>query len=311
MKKLHFLFLAALFAFSVGIGGCLDLGDDEGDNNNDNGGDEDVDSTDTNPYINPNTCSGSCIANETTCLPNGAGGYTWCICPPTTLVWSPQDCSTRCGDQAVLGCADDPDDSLGAKAVCICGEEASHNCGNGTIDEGEECEPTDISNCDTGETCSSTTCMCMNESQGDCGNGTIDDDEECEPTDLSNCATGETCNSVTCLCEDGTDPYCGDGTVNGTEECEPTDLSNCNTGETCNSVSCLCEGGTEPYCGDGTVNGTEECEPTDLSNCNAGRVLQLGDLRVPGWQHRRRHLHQLRKHPGMSSGMHPASQHLW
>ncbi len=309
MKKLHILFLVALFAFSAGLGGCIDFGGDDEGNDNPSNGDEDSEGSDSsNPYTNPTTCSGSCTANETTCLPNGAGGYTWCICPPTTLVWSPQDCSTRCGDDPVIGCADDPTDSLGNKQVCICGDATANKCGNSVLESGEECEPGVAACTEEGEVCNSTTCMCVPQGQEGCGDGTIngteecepndlsncetdqicrncmcayesdpycgdgniDENEECEPTNLSNCTTGQTCNSITCQCQGGTNPYCGDSVVNGTEECEPNDTSNCGTNETCNSTTCMCEGG-ETYCGDGTVNGTEECEPTDLTNCSTGQ----------------------------------------
>ena len=52
-------------------------------------------------------------------------------------------------------------------------------CGDGTVNGTEECEPTDTSNCDTNETCNSTTCMCQDD-----GNKTgtciaLDDDLQC------------------------------------------------------------------------------------------------------------------------------------
>jgi len=113
--------------------------------------------------------------------------------------------------------------------------DAPELCGNGAIDEGEECDGTNLG----GATCESLglgtgslacTGACSYDTTGciatDCGNGTIDTGEECDGTELG----GATCE--------------GEGyPLGGTLECTPgctLDLSGC--------------------CGDGSVGGTEPCD---------------------------------------------------
>jgi fibro-slime domain-containing protein len=159
-------------------------------------------------------------------------------------------------------------------------------CGNGNLDQGEEC---DDGNTTGGDGCSP---LCVIESNyvcpvaGQpcvstvvCGDGKISGAEQC---DDGNTSAGDGCSS-TCQIELGwTCPVldaacvakaCGDGIVAGTEQC---DDGNTSSGDGCSST-CQLEAGyacgpdqwhptalsTQCYqtvCGDGNKEGTEQCD---------------------------------------------------
>jgi cysteine-rich repeat protein len=112
-------------------------------------------------------------------------------------------------------------------------------CGNGTLDDQEECDDGNLIN---GDGCSD---ICNIETL--CGNGIIDEHEECDDGNTEN---GDGCDS-NCKFE----PYCGDGVLDLGEECD--DGNNLN-GDGCSST---CE--IEPYCGDNILDPGEECDEGD------------------------------------------------
>jgi cysteine-rich repeat protein len=159
-------------------------------------------------------------------------------------------------------------------------------CGNGVVDDGEECDGTNIPNelnCGDGFTfCSICKTRCS-----ECGNGVLErklelngifEGEEC---DDGSKVDGDGCSAVCmferayCTPEDASnlgdkcDAWCGDGEKNGPELCDGTDLgegSCLNQGfyggeiscsENCQSyINTNCEG----FCGDGIINGPEICD---------------------------------------------------
>lgn len=116
-------------------------------------------------------------------------------------------------------------------------------CGDGSIDDGEQC---DDGNIVQGDGCGPT---CSLESA--CGDGIIGSGEECDPAYSSLQCGGYTCSAL-CRCEN----YCGDGRVGGTETC---DDGNTVGGDTCNA-DC-----STPYCGDARVD-TQLMEQCDDGN---------------------------------------------
>ena len=120
------------------------------------------------------------------------------------------------------------------------------NCGNGTVDQGEEC---DDGNNDPGDGCSGT---CTIEPQATCGDGRLDEGEEC---DDGNNVSGDGCDA-SCHNE-----FCGDG-VTQTGLGEECDDGNNDPGDGCNA-SCHDE-----FCGDGvTQTGLgEECDDGDQNS---------------------------------------------
>lgn len=107
------------------------------------------------------------------------------------------------------------------------------DCGNGTVDWGEECDDGNTRNNDG---CSS---VCRNEV---CGDGIQQAGEQC---DDGNTESGDGCNE---LCES---EVCGDGILAANEECDDGNTAN-NDG--CSS-SCRIE-----RCGDGVLQTNEECD---------------------------------------------------
>ena len=126
-----------------------------------------------------------------------------------------------------------------------CGSIPSPYCGDGIIDDSEECD-------DGGESgyCNS-----------DCTYSVCGDEKP-------NLSAGEECDDgiVTASCDiDCTFSECGDGTLNtiASEEC---DDGNANSGDGCDAV-CKVEVPADHYCGDGNIDPGEEC---DDGNTNSG-----------------------------------------
>lgn len=218
-----------------------------------------------------------------------------------------------CGDGIVNGeevcdgnenitktCADlDPDKTgpLTCSATCTFVTDACADvvkCGNGNIDEGEDCDKTNLNektcsdvlgvattassvlSCD--DTCHFVTTACVPV----CGNGTIDGDEECDSTNLNEatCAAhlgvpasgAPTCNGECKLVWDDCAPLCGNGTIDGDEECDNTDLGSATCSDvlgvaasgalTCNAECKLVSTACEPLCGNGVIDEGEVCDGT-------------------------------------------------
>lgn len=119
-------------------------------------------------------------------------------------------------------------------------------CGNGIVDEGEECEDNNDDDTDA----------CVNCMMATCGDGAVYDGfEDC---DDGNEEDEDACKS------DCTPNVCGDGVVNpAAEECDDgdeDDLDGCRN-------DC-----TEAFCGDGVVDATSE-------ECDDGDVVQTNDCK--------------------------------
>lgn len=145
-------------------------------------------------------------------------------------------------------------------------------CGNGSIEDGEEC--------DDGNTENGDGCDCQ--IQFNCGNGTVDAGEEC---DDANNVNGDGCSAV-CQNEE-----CGDGAVNNnnTEQCDDGNQSQndaclnncqnavcgdgqifsqggneqCDDGNTAANDGCDAACQLESVCGDGIIEGVEVCDDGD------------------------------------------------
>lgn len=144
--------------------------------------------------------------------------------------------------------------------LASCGPEvpAENLCGNRTIDEGEQCDGTNLSGA-----------SCKRLSSAFTG-GKL----SCDP---------RSCTFDTRECTVAVASHCGDGVIEGNEECEPgvnDEGRTCGSigfgrpeadalGVDCNRKTCRwwklnCTGGTE-ICGDGRIEGGEECEGDDFN----------------------------------------------
>ncbi len=128
-------------------------------------------------------------------------------------------------------------------------------CGDGHIDEGEDCDPAANP---TGAP-EHYTCLgnCTTQYVPWCGDGHIDAGEDCDPAADP---TGAPVNYI-CLpnCTTQYAPYCGDGHVDPGEACDPNAVP---TGAP-DHYRCLANCTTEyvPWCGDGHVDPGEACDP--------------------------------------------------
>jgi cysteine-rich repeat protein len=125
-----------------------------------------------------------------------------------------------------------------------CGGIPLPSCGDGDLDDGEECDDDNTVSCDG---CSST---CKSE---ECGNGRID----CRPSTgtLEACDPGET--DLGEICHDDCsrlDNVCGDSFVDSNETCDAGDTN------ACDGCSATCQ--TES-CGNGIVECQEECDSAE------------------------------------------------
>jgi fibro-slime domain-containing protein len=154
------------------------------------------------------------------------------------------------------------------------------NCGNGVLDENEQC---DDGNKDLGDGCNAFCQIepdyvcptpgqpCMNIAV--CGNGILTSTETC---DDGNTVSGDGCSADCQTVEPGYQcrvpgkpcvPFCGDGMIIGTENC---DDGNDNSGDGCSST-CLTEPGwdcstgtcVQSVCGDGKLQRGESCDAGD------------------------------------------------
>jgi cysteine-rich repeat protein len=140
-------------------------------------------------------------------------------------------------------------------------------CGNGEIEDGEDCDST--------EGCSTS---CLKEgSSTTCGDNVLDDSEECDDGNTDN---GDGCSSV-CLNEGAASPnsICGNGRVEhsvvyGGEDCDESEgcSSQClNTGS---------EAAGTATCGNGEIEDGEDCDGTtgcSASCLNEGSAATCGD----------------------------------
>lgn len=161
----------------------------------------------------------------------------------------PCQTTTDCkGDLVCCFDIDDPSQELGeCRPTSQC-----RPCGNGVIDEGEECDDGNVAD---GDGCTDCTV------DPECGNGDVEGDEECDDGNTSN---GDGCSS-NCAIE----PECGDGDVEEGEEC---DDGNTVSGDGC-SDACVLE--VVPGCGNGVLEAGEQCDgsvdPSD--GCEAAGYL--------------------------------------
>jgi cysteine-rich repeat protein len=167
-------------------------------------------------------------------------------------------------------------------------------CGDGTVQDGEDCDdgnkfPGDgcSPKCETetGYACSGQPSICSTT----CGDGFLAGMEECDDQNTKSgdgCSadckveTGFTCKGVPSKCE----TICGDGVVGGTEQCDDHNLGD---GDGCDK-SCQIEHGyacsgmpsdCHTVCGDGIIAGAEACDDGNAQNgdgCGAQCTLEPG-----------------------------------
>jgi subtilisin-like proprotein convertase family protein len=218
--------------------------EDDNDDNDDNDDDNETSATPTTETMDPDSSSTDPTEEPTTTDPTDDTTTT----DPTeeTTTDDPTDDTTTTGDL----------------------------CGNGTVDDGEECDGDDLADqtCSTqsfddgtlacNDDCTFNTDACINFS---CGNDEIEGKELCDGNDLG----GATCESEgfplggVLACDDNCGGYdtagcivaqCGNGVAEDTEVCDGQDF----LGETCQSMGFV----------SGNLGCLDDCSSLDTTNCS-------------------------------------------
>jgi len=156
---------------------------------------------------------------------------------------------------------------------------AGNNCGNGMVDQSEQCDDGNresddgcsrICQTENNYDCSKPGVPCVNMAK--CGNGVLTSNETC---DDNNTISGDGCSADCTTVEPGWQcrvpgrpcaPKCGDGVLTGTEGC---DDGNTKSGDGCSATCRLepgfkCQGSpsqcSPTSCGDGKKEGSEGCD---------------------------------------------------
>ncbi len=143
---------------------------------------------------------------------------------------------------------DDGNNLNGDGCSGYCTTESNATCGNGVIEAGEQCDDGNLVN---GDGCSG---LCQNETTAVCGNGTVETGEQC---DDGNLIDGDGCSA---LCTTETTSVCGNGTVETGEQC---DDGNTTAGDGC---SATCQNETTAVCGNGVLELGEQCDDGNIQN---------------------------------------------
>ena len=127
----------------------------------------------------------------------------------------------------------------------LCNEPENY-CGDGDIDEGEQCELPGETNCPY---CTQSTTQCI-----DTKTQTRDGYGDC----------GESCG---CVYDPWSDPVCIKDSCGAAcavdADCDDGDI---HTTDTCNLSACGCEHSYVPYCGDGHIDQGEQCDDGNTNN---------------------------------------------
>ena len=156
------------------------------------------------PYCDASHNREECVecTSECTCIPNTCGDG---------FLGSEEECEKNAtSDVKCLWDYDADSFDSGAEKytcnqhTCKCEPIVENKCGNGKVDDGEECDGNDVSACPVdGSTCSST-CTCVapqpkpEPKKPVCGNGVVETGEMCDGDD-SSCGEGFACKDCTCV----------------------------------------------------------------------------------------------------------------
>ena len=151
--------------------------------------------------------------------------------------------------------------------VCLpgCGDDDTTDCGNGIVDEGEECD--DANDVDD-DACSNACKSNQNETKAKCGNGKVETGEQCDDgNDVDDDDCSNACKSNKQGEKDwfspnpGAETHCGDGKLEAGEICEPGQVDEAHADWTCENKDGKCVWKTpEKVCGNGVVEDGEECD---------------------------------------------------
>lgn len=177
-------------------------------------------------------------------------------------------------------CGDDEKDKPGTE------QDAGERCGNGVIDEGEQCDGAVMpDSAPEGAVCNANCQGWSVDAPAECGNGAIEDGEVCDGEALPEGAPA----TAKCKADCSGLEACGNGAIDEGEECDPGAALPDGTEE---GSACLdtCEI-KGPNCGNGAIDEGEECDPaaelpaaypTDAVCLESCKVQFCGNNRIEG-----------------------------
>jgi cysteine-rich repeat protein len=244
-------------------------------------------------FAPPQCGNGLVDAGEECDLVNGGMCEWWQKCIACKCAGAPP---AKCGNgtiEAQEECEVDADCGGGHDCVdCLCFA-VDPVCGDGHVEEGEQCESNDVTACAWYEDC--VQCLCEGEPPAVCGNNHLEVGEDCEAD--QDCPVGQMCKQCNCVQPPAA---CGNHVLNAGEQCDPPFVEACALFETCQACQCaglppaqcgngilepgeLCEAdadcgknhlcvnceciSVQEFCGDGMVGDDEECDPPELAAC--------------------------------------------
>jgi hypothetical protein len=153
-------------------------------------------------------------------------------------------------------------------------------CGDGLVEEPEECEQSDVSACDSGlcyEPLTTFQCQCVDNITGICGNNLTEDPEQCDTDDDAACG-GRACYPAgtpdECTCVPEGEDVCGNNEQEGWEVCDGTDADMCDSGScyapgTARECECIPDSDDEDedgfFCRDYTTYESIDYPPINLT----------------------------------------------
>jgi hypothetical protein len=228
-------------------------------------------------------------------------------CTIDTLTGSAANCNAACSHQTITACkADDgccpPGCNAGSDTEC------SSSCGNGTVEPGETCDPSDacptdcndgnactidsmtgnaayctaacthqtITDCQNGDGCCPAGCTAQNDGDcsAHCGNGVLEPGETCDPSSAcpTDCSDGNSCTI---------DTVTGNAT-SCTAACVHQTITECKSGDHCCPAGCNAreDGDCPAHCNNAELEPGETCDPISScpTACNDGNGCTIDTL---------------------------------
>ncbi|PJA45082.1 hypothetical protein CO174_05150, partial [Candidatus Uhrbacteria bacterium CG_4_9_14_3_um_filter_50_9] len=197
-------------------------------------------------------CSASCL-NEGSSSVDAVCGDNTVDQAPVAEVAGGEDCddgNTTNGDGCSRQC-------LYEGGVDI--DEVYAVCGDGDIDNGEDCDPGAAGLGDDTDGCSDA---CLNIGTTQCVWVCSGDGSSCSSD--ADCSSGETCGEYSAPC-------CGNSSIEDGEDCDGGEDGEDGCSDACLSLGSSAYYDTASYCGDGDADGTgEECDAEATSSLNVG-----------------------------------------
>lgn len=204
------------------------------------------------------TCGDSVVDPGETCDPPGSCP-TACddgnACTIDQKTGSADNCNVACSNTAITACASG-DGCCAPGCDAATDDDCSLECGNGTVDAGETCDPPDScpADCDDGNACT------IDQKTGSAANCNV----ACSNNPITTCASDDGCCPPGCdsTADNDCSLECGNGVVEAEETCDPPAVecpTECDDGNAC----------TRDQLTGSAANCNAACSNTDITACSS------------------------------------------